>query len=49
MKYQYLFNNFKFLSLSYDLFDLLQNIAIQGPETTEFSQWEKIRYKNDWK
>lgn len=41
MQYQYLFNNFPFLSISPDFFDLLHNVAKHGSETTEFSQLEK--------
>lgn len=41
MQYQYLFNNFPFLSISPDFFDLLQSVAKHGSETTEFSQLEK--------
>lgn len=41
MQYQYLFNNFAFLSISPDFFDLRQNVAKHGSETTEFSQLEK--------
>lgn len=43
MKYQYLFNNFPFLTISPDFFDLLQNAPKHGPETSEFSQWEKTK------